>query len=280
MRIAPLAFVVALALAAPANAGSASPGGTYAGWIPQAGGGAANDDPIVVRTDATGTVVTSVVMAFRPTCTDGRSFAFHREIPVRMDDGPGAELVPLRNAGGRFRLRLQAESASDDYGFTESGIVAGRLTRKGGRGTVAVSVAVFDLTTGAPVMTCQTNTMRFRVTRRLGRSYGGTSSQGEPVVMFLSPNRRTVREIGFDLNSECLPAGFVDYPDWVTRFAIRGGRFGDRFSYTDKQGNRSKYRITGRVGLRRATGTLRLTLLTAGGQVCRPAPIRFSLTSG
>lgn len=275
MRTVPLlGLLLALAFAA-----SAPAAGTYAGWIPNKGGSLYNDDPVVVTTDDAGTVVRSVVMAFRPKCTDGREFAFHRRLPVRMTDGPGGELVPLVNAGGRFEGRLQAESVSGEYEFVESGTVKGTFTRGAASGTIAVSVAVFDAATGAAVMTCQTNTMRFKLQRDPGRVYGGTTAQGEPVAMFLTKNRRMVWEFGVDMNAPCQPSGFMDLADWVVEFKIRGGRFGDRFSFR-RNGDTYRYVLRGKVTPRRASGTLSLTLVAAEGGVCRTGTMRWSLVSG
>jgi hypothetical protein len=106
------------------------------------------------------------------------------------------------------------------------------------------------------------------------------TSQGEPAALFLTRDRQRVQEFGVDLNAPCAPNGFMDLPDWIHRFRIRGGRFGDTFAYKDDSGNRRAFRFYGKVTRTRANGTLSMTLTAGDGTVCRTGNLSWTLRSG
>lgn len=265
MRALPLTALLVLALAAPAGAG------TYAGWITIPGGGAQNDDPLVFTT--AGTRVRSVVVAFRARCDNGQSVGFHQRLTV------GRTLVASRNAGGSFAASIRTGGTSGTHVFADRGAIIGTFNRSGARGTITPVIQVTDRASGAAT-TCSAGTLKWTARRRLGRYYGGMSSQGEPVVLTLTANRRSVYEFGIDLHGSCTPGGTMDMPDWINDFGVRNGRFGDSFRFRDKSGATHTYRWGGRLTWSAASGFVEMSIRTASGVTCRPGHLTWHLRSG
>lgn len=262
----------------PRAAAAAAASGTYAGWIPVAGKN--NDVPIVVTTNRAGTRAQSVVLAARPRCPDGRQVAFHRRLAVRAGGPSASVLVPSRNSGGRLAATLRAAGVNESYVFTYRGSMTGSFRRTGARGTMRVTVDIADRATGAAVMTCTTPRMRWVAHRGRGRFYGGISSQGEPVYLSLTADRRMVWDVGVEWHADCTPSGFADRPDWVTEFRVSGGRFGDVFHHNDPLRNHLDFRLRGRLTRGEASGTVRIVLTARTGEVCRTAAVSWRLRSG
>ena len=272
----PLILAVAAILAL-SGAGTALATGTYAGWLTI--DGSDNDDPMVLTTDVSGSQVAWVGMALRPQCPDGRSYPLHHKLPVRAVDGPGAELIASHNDAGQLSAVLHALTFDDTHRYTESGTFAGAFGPTSARGTLKITIAVSDRQTHKRVMTCRTPRLHWTLRRKLGRFYGGMTSQGEPTVMTLSSNRKRVQDFGVDFHARCWPSGFGDLPDWSTNFRIRAGHFGDTFSFPDDFGNLRQYGLSGRVSPQRATGTIDITV-TAPDVLCPTGRLRWHMRSG
>lgn len=268
-----LVLLVAIAALAPPAAARAD---TYAGWIDSPG----NDDTMVV-TAANG-VASSFVMAFRAPCGNKERYAFHRTVPVGAAIGPeGAVLVATENAAGRFRAGYTGDERTDTLSFREHGTVQGTFGPVRAKGTLRIAVEATDALTGDRVTTCDSRTLRWELVRWPGRVYGGTTSQGEPVALFLDERRRAVLDFGFGWHTGCSSDDHVDVPDEITNFVIRGGRFGDAFPYADGAGNTAQYRFAGRVLSRaRATGTISVAMQTSWGASCSTGRLRWSAVSG
>lgn len=269
-----LLLALGIAVALP---GVARADGTYAGWINSPG----MDDTMVVTTDAAGTTARSFVMAFRAKCADGRSFAFHRTVGVGDAAGAAdAVLVPSVNAGGRFTGAYRGASSADSLTFAEHGSVTGTFRRSGARGTIQITIDAADQLTGEAVTTCRSGKLRWELFRGRGHVYGGTTSQGEPVALFLTPDRRALSEFGFGWHTGCSSGDFVDVPDEITNFIIRNGRFGDSFPFVDGAGNSAYYRFSGKLGRTAASGTVRVSMATAWGATCETGRLKWSAVSG
>ena len=269
-----MALAIAATLATPASAG------TFAGWLSIPG--KYNDDPIVITTNAAGSVVRSVVLAARPSCPGGQAIGFHRRAVVRTSPGSGTTLIASRNRAGHFAATLRGAGENDTYTFADGGAMTGSFSRHAAHGTLRIAIGVTDRATGATVMTCTTPRMHWKARRERGRIYGGITAQGEPVYVSLTRNRRMVYELGVDWHADCTPSGFSDRADWLTDFAIRPGtgRFGDSFGFTAPGSNRIRGRLIGRLTRKAASGTLSISVTAPGGTVCSSETFGWRATSG
>ena len=142
----------------------------------------------------------SIVVSWRAACADGRAF------PTRT------RLTPSRPSRASRRARrtaglpqrqgpLQGHAAfrAADLGAVVAAIVVeieGKLTRTRASGTLsAIGQGHGQCESGTEVTSCQTGTLRWVATRAPGIVYGGTTSQGEPLVVRLNAQRKRVTDV-------------------------------------------------------------------------------------
>jgi hypothetical protein len=125
-------------------------------------------------------------------------------------------------------------------------------------------VKIVDKATGADITSCQTGNLLWSASRAPGLIYGGTTSQGEPVVVRLNTRRKQVSDFLTTWNASCMPSqGFFRVPDRFTRFAVKStGRFGNPFTDDVAMDAGGKvhfdYALAGRVTKTTAKGTLQV----------------------
>jgi hypothetical protein len=284
----PLLVVGAAAamLAAAPSAGAAEP--VY-------GGTTSDHEPIVLKADADGQSVTSMVIGWSAKCEDGTyffgggRFAATKKLPG-ITPALG-ELVMSRNAKGKF---TGSRGSGGFAGALTTAIVldvAGKIGPKKANGTLHAVVNLFDATTLAPAGVCDTGTLRFSATRSPGVVYGGATSQQEPVVVRVDGARRVVSNLLASWHtSTCTPDGLMRFPDSMTGFPLKStGAFGDTFGadYTLNGGGKRHfdYQVAGKVTSKAVKGTLHVGITDAdpaGAQAlsCDSGGITFKAQTG
>ena len=234
------------------------------------GGETKDGQPLVVSVNArTGTVDRLVVM-FSAKCKSGRSYSFGQ----RLERGRGR--IPMRvrmRPGGRFTATSAAAEELEGGRVAGIGIeVAGRIRGSSVTGTLEGAVVIGAPDAPEPEDTCTYAKRSWSAIRAPGRVLTGETSQRLPVVMLLDARARNVRALNIGWNAGCEPPGFIQIPDALLRFRIRGGAFGDQYENTIKLDDGTerifRYDLKGRASRRRASGTLSVEMEDRGG----PAP--------
>lgn len=281
-------LAVALAAAAPASAATT----TY-------GGSTKLGDAIVLTADAKGRSISRAVIAFRAPCDSGQRYAFHAVVPVTRAPGghaparasggafPLNRIVTSRNGGGRVTGVYVAATRTDAGSAILRMDFSARLTRTGARGTISVLITEWDKPGALPgigppgakvVDRCRTGSVAWTAAHRPGRVYGGSTSQGEPLVLILNARRTAVSSAGVGWHASCTPSGFVDFPDALRNFPLRRGRFGDTFTWRPS-GATIAYAFSGRVARRSASGRLDVRVRSDDGRTCRTGRLTWSAAS-
>jgi hypothetical protein len=180
---------------------------------------------------------------------------------------PGAqELATSRNGKGRFAGTQLAALRMGDRVAALRARYAGTLSAKRARGTLDATISVVESASGDVVATCRTGTVRWSATRAPGRVFGGSTSQGYPVVARVDAKRRTVADLLIGWSSEtCKPDDvFLSIDDRFSKLPLSSGHFGGAFDqfYSPDGGGDGKvaYDIAGRIAGKRTSGTLRVNL--------------------
>src|SRR3954454_20562643 len=238
-------------------------------------GGSGQGEPIVVTANKTMKKLATAVVSWSADCDDGMRFPFEGELaPAKAQPGfsPGpGDLVMSRNARGRFSGTTAATYDLGDQSAAVIFALAGRLSAKRASGTLSATVKIIDKATGDTASTCQTGKLSWGGTRDPGKVFGGTTSQGAPVVLRVDPRRHKVTDLMLTWHSSsCTPESFTRYPDQVGNFRLsRSGAFGDPFTEDfamDGGGKRSfAYQVAGRVGRTAAHGSWHVTQTDTDG---------------
>ncbi len=259
-RHAAVAFVAAAALTAPSSAAAAD--AVY-------GGTTKDGDAIVVTADQHAQTLRSLGISYLARCTSGTTFpGFAQLTPTTGSPGfvPGSgDLVVERNAKGVFTGTQLAGFSTDTTHVTIVVKLTGKLAPTAARGTIAVEVAVLDMTTGNPVDTCTVRKRAWNAARSPGVIYGGKTSQGMPFVLRLDAKRRTIADMLFTWQAPCAPDGYFVLREDLGNWNVKStGAFGGPWNTDvalDAGGKRHfAYTIAGKVSKTAAKGTVRVTL--------------------
>jgi hypothetical protein len=262
LRHLALAALAATALAAVPSSASAA--------LRSYGGSTKDGQPIVVSVNSrTGKVDRAVVM-FSATCRSGTGYSFGTRLTRVGGD------VPMRvrmQRGGRFTATSAAAEELTEGRVAGIGVVLrGRIRGRTLTGTIEGAVAIGRADSEEPDDTCTYSRRSFSAINLPGRVLTGETSQRLPVVMRLDRRARNVRTLQIGWNANCEPPGFIQIPDELVRFRIRGGAFGDDFEHTvrleDGTERIFRYDLAGRANRRRASGTIGVEMEDRGG----PAP--------
>ena len=112
-----------------------------------------------------------------------------------------SDLLMSKNAKGAFQGTQLAASG----GRVTNVEIKGKLKPGKASGTFAATVKMIDPATGNTV-SCQT-TQRWVATRDPGIIYGGTTSQGQPLVVRLNAQRNRVNDVITTWYANCTPEG-------------------------------------------------------------------------
>ena len=262
-------------LALPAEAGAAR---VYAGWLDTPGW----DNAMVARTASRGTPVRSMVLGFPVSCRDGSLYVFHADVGVvRSGSSQRGVLVPSRNRGGRFAAVYRGRGLIGDYIVAGKLAISGTFRRRAASGRLRLTSDVIDPQTNERLTTCGSTRLTWKLRRHPRWIYGGATSQGEPVAVFLSKDRSKVREIGIGWHSGCSDSSFIDIPDAFTNFAIRAGKFGDTWGFTDRETSADfEYHLKGQITRRAAHGAFEVDAFLPDGRSCRTGELTWTTRTG
>jgi hypothetical protein len=168
--------------------------------------------------------------------------------------------------------------------------VSGKLKPKQASGTLSAIVKIADKATGAEITSCQTK-QTWTATRSPGIILGGSTSQGEPLVVRLNAQRTRVNDVITVWRAPCAPSGgYFRVRDHFVNFPLkRTGAFGNPFSGDapiDAGGKRHwDYSISGRVSKTKAKGTLAVKVSDndaagASVDVCDTGRVSWKVTTG
>lgn len=233
------------------------------------GGQTRDGQPIVVGLTASGKVDRIVVM-FGASCRSGRGYSFGGRLTRR------GGRIPMRvrmRRGGRFTATSLAAEELTDGRIAGIGVrITGRVRGRSLTGTLEGQVAVGRPDAEEAEDTCTYRRRSFAASHRPGRILTGETSQRLPVVMRLDARARNVRVFHIGWNASCEPPGFIQIPDELVNFRIRGGAFGDDFEHNIRLDDGTerifRYDLSGRANRRRASGTISVEMEDRGG----PAP--------
>ncbi|HEX8122638.1 MAG TPA: hypothetical protein VF549_15370 [Solirubrobacteraceae bacterium] len=254
------------------------------------GGTTSDGQPFVIGVNtATGNVERIGVM-FSARCTSGMGYSFGHRLTRKA--GPATEPQPGEYPlTVRKRARGAFTASGTAFEALSEGRIAGIKTEFTGRirgtkvtGTVRSTVTVGkDASGGAPEDTCTYAKHTFRTQFARGRILTGQTTQNLPVVVTLTSRARSVKVMNIGWNAECEPPGFIQIPDELINFRIRGGAFGDKFDHTitldDGTQRTFNYDLKGRATRRRASGTIGIVMEDKGGSApgtCRTGTVRWS----
>jgi hypothetical protein len=225
-------------------------------------GETAQYDPIAITVSNDGKRVQKIAVDWEAACGSGSEYRFGGVLTARAK-APGV-IAPGDNPllGGSLRKgKLSATSVgSDSLGQDLSGsirqTVKGTFKKSSASGTWRGRVAVVDAS-GAVTETCDSGTVRWLAARG-PRTYGGSTTQGEPVVVETSKDRSKVEYFGVGWGAPCSDGNFFHIGDELGNFPLTtGGLFGDDWSsdfpFQDGTGKVS-YSWTVRGTLRKGRG--------------------------
>ena len=244
------------------------------------GGETRDDQPIVVGVDARTGTVERIVLMFGATCRSGRNYSFGQ----RLDRVGGRITMRVRRrAGGRFTASAAAAEQLAEGRVAGVGVVVrGRVRGRSITGTLEATVVVGRPEAEELEDTCTYRRRSFGAVHRRGRILTGETSQRLPVVMQLDRRARNVLALDIGWSAGCEPPGFIQIPDELINFRIRGGAFGDDFEHdlTLDDGTRRvfRYDLAGRASRRRASGTISIEMEDRDGPapgVCRTGAVTF-----
>lgn len=229
------------------------------------GGETSQRDPISVTLGKTGQVK-SIALVWEAHCQSGNRYTFGRVLsavkkpPSFIGPGDNALFATLKKG----KLKGNALGVAD-FGDQGSGGISQTFTGKF-KPTRASGVwrAHMDVSDpgGSKIDTCDTGTIRWSVST--GRNvYGGSTTQGDPVVIITKKDRSRLDYFGFGWQADCTPpSDFWHISEEFGNFPLTGnGAFGDTFTqdfpYSDGSGKNSfTYTVHGSLGKRRGSGTV------------------------
>lgn len=270
--VAPAAALAACILGSGAAASRAATTTVFAGST------SADHYPLVLK--VRGGRIVAVATMFRAPCSSGRHYSFggdlrltKKPIPIRKGRFDGSFVVPEKLVGGQ----------TSAITFFLKG------TQKGSKliGTLRAGAGIGSDPAG-PADTCVTPSLAFTIVHRTGIVYGGTTSQGLPVVLELARSRTRVQHLHIGWRAACASGAGFQFVDFLHGGALTDGAFGGSFSTdADASGGgsfHSDYGVTGKVSKTAGTGKLKVTVTErdAAGAVqdtCSTSGVTFRVAS-
>jgi hypothetical protein len=285
MRTRPGLVACPLGLAASLLFCTASSAAVYAGETAQ-------NDPIAITVAKSGQVK-SIAIAWSAPCTSGRGFAFGHVLTATRKRpsviGPGDNPLFAKMKKGRL---TGTALGSADFGDAGSGAIAqkfsGKFKPKTASGTWSAHMDVLDAG-GSKIDSCDTGTIRWAAMHGPS-AYGGSTTQGEPVVVITKKDRSDVAYLGFGWKADCAPAGSDQWhiAEEFGNFPMTGnGAFGDTFTnefpYQDGTGkNTFTYTVSGTLGKTTGSGSFSVHVVEADSAgnpsaTCDTNPVKWSV---
>lgn len=161
------------------------------------------------------------------------------------------------------------------------GRLTGSLTAGRGSGTLQLSSQIIEDAGGRVLRTCS-RTLPWRAARNPGRLFAGATSQGAPVVLRVSADRRRITSTLVAWVAPCRVARYYFEPhdDFLLPFGVRrGGSFSQRYRYDAGGDAEAIGRFSGRLSGTTARGSFR-TRVVGGGDRCNTGRRTWSATTG
>jgi hypothetical protein len=232
------------------------------------GGSTSDRAPIVITLAKSGKLKT-LGIDWTARCNSGSEFPFGGVLAAVAKRpaviSPGAN--PMFGSVKRGRLNATAFGSAplgEDMSAAITQKVRGKVKRSSASGTWSARVDILD-PEGNMVDHCQTGAVRWAA-RRGPTVYGGSTTQGEPVVVETIKSRTQIKYFGFGWNASCAPDGYATYVESLGNFPLTsGGAFGDQWTndypFQDGTGKSSfSYNLNGTLRNRRGSGTVSVDL--------------------
>jgi hypothetical protein len=213
--------------------------------------------------------------------------------PIMVDQAPEMVrdgehyLIGGRIANGRISGRIFGADTIGDATIADfmTLTLAGTVGRTRASGRMQVLYVRRNLMTGDVVAQCSKN-VAWRSIRAPGRVYAGATSQGEPIVIELTSDRKRVDHAHLGWYANCTQGGFVEFAHDefdLRSFALsRTGAFQQRYATSFSDGTLVQ-RFRGRVGATRASGTYQGTFTAVGqatSDTCASGAVSWSAATG
>lgn len=256
------------------------------------GGETSQHDPISVTIGKSGQVK-SIGLVWSASCQSGSRYTFgdvlvaSKTPPSFIGPGENALFATLRKG------KLKGTSlGADDFGDQGSGAISqkfsGKVKPTKASGVWSAHMDVSD-PGGTKIDTCDTGTIRWSVTAG-PNVYGGSTTQGEPVVIIAKKDRSRVDYLGFGWRADCTPPNdFWHFAEELGNFPLTGnGAFGDTFTmefpYSDGSGKNSfTYNVHGSLRKKSGSGTLSVHVVESDSAgtattTCDTNPVKWSVS--
>lgn len=239
-------LLVAAALLAPAPAGAATTT-VYSGTT------SSDQYPVVLT--VSGSRIVGVTTMWRAACSSGRGYSYGKVVSLTKS--------PIAIKGGRFNGSV---IVPETLGNGQTGLVTmllkGKVKGSKITGTVTGAMAIGSDPKG-PDDTCMVMDLKFSLVHQPGVEYGGSTSQGLPVVVELAPGRRTIHHLHVGWRESCTSGDEFQFADFLSGGALVAGRFGGKFSSNETRSEGgtivSSYEVAGKLSKTAGSGSLRLT---------------------
>jgi hypothetical protein len=246
-----LTLAVAAAVATPAVAAPRATTTVYAGST------SADQEPMVLRISKKRVIGLS--MMWRAPCQSGRNYSFGETLTLAK---------PIAIRAGRFSGSVFIpQDLGEGLTGAASVLIKGTVTKTKITGSFTGGLAVGSDPSG-PSDTCALVDQRYTLAHSPGRVFGGSTSQGLPVVLELNSSRKLIRHFHVGWRATCASGGGFQIGDFLTNFSIRAGRFGADFaqevSTSDGGTATFSYLVSGRVTRTSSKGSLTVRVVIKG----------------
>jgi hypothetical protein len=214
-----------------------------------------------------GAAVTRASIASELVCGDYR----------RVDTATSTAITALRVDATLVRARPRGAGRTD----TATARLRGELGTGRGEGTLTLTSRITENATGRVLRTCSRR-FPWRVGRNPGRLYAGNTSQGGPVVVRISADRRRITATRYAWVATCrrVEYYFEPHDDYLLPFRLgSGGTFSQPFRYDAGLRRDVIGRFGGRLTAARGSGRLRVRM-AGGGERCRTPDATWTVTTG
>jgi hypothetical protein len=254
------------------------------------GGSTSGDAPIAITLAKSGKVK-KVAVDWMASCDSGSRYPFGGVLaavakrPAVISPGVNPLIGSIKN--GRLKATaLGSDTLGDGMSAAITQHVTGNFKPASASGRWSAHVEILDAE-GNVVDRCKTGALRWSA-RRGPNVYGGTTTQGEPVVVQTSKDRSRIAYIGLGWRASCSPSGFVAFAEEFGNFPVTDdGAFGDQWTsdypFTDGTGKNSfSYNVTGTLMKAGGSGSLSVDLVSsdsAGARTgsCHTNRVRWSV---
>jgi hypothetical protein len=285
-QISSLAACVSLALAAPAAADI---------HIDQAGHGGRGEGPRAVAARAVAKAATfggrsrQDLPVVAQLANGRRSVVVTAALVSRCENGSSFDSVAFARARvaktGRFAVaKSVTTNFNDGYSVSERYKLVGRVTKAGARGSYRVDDTWFD-PNGRQDDTCHTGTVSFRVSD--AGVFAGTTSDGAPVVLEVSPGVDRINSLLIPWTAECRSGGWMwdtaDVSGPITAEGAFAGTLNPTLDLGEGRLARETQMLGGMITKRLVNGTWRVQASIVDStqaeiDTCDTGPLTFRLT--